>query len=141
MPVPKFLRAKIANAISKLLAATGKVAVVKNDDARTTRNSQRRNVISKVSGQPVQPVSSHYTEAVALKSSIFKEAGASFWDRPLIPRAIPVGVVPIVPLILSKQQNSSAHNSKHQGNTSHSVLQSGNPTGGLCDLCAATSNF
>jgi len=119
MPVPKSSRAKIGHAVSKLLAAASKVAVIKNSHARSAKDLQRRNVISKLSGQALQPISFCYTETVPLKSSIFKKAGPGTRKGPLVPRAIPFRVIPIGPWILSEQQNSSAYDSKRKGKTLH----------------------
>src|SRR5215813_1836130 len=119
MPVAEFSRAKIGHAASKHFAAASKIAVIKNSHARSAEDLHRRNVISKVSGQAVQPISLGYTETVSLKSGIFKKAGPGTRKGPLVPRAIPSRVVAIDPGILSKQQNSSVYNSERKGNELH----------------------
>jgi len=90
MPVPKFSRAKIGYAASKLLAAASEVAVVKNSHARSAKELQRRNIISKLSEEAVQPMSFCHTETVSMKSSIFKKAGSGTRNGPLIPPSDPI---------------------------------------------------
>src|SRR5690242_19152379 len=97
MPVPKFSRAKIGHAASKLLAAAPEIAVVKNSHARSAKELQRRNVIPKIAGQAVQPVSLGYTESISLKLSVLKKAGPGTRKGPLVPRSLPFRVVPIDP--------------------------------------------
>src|SRR5690242_3471455 len=119
MPAPKSSRAKIGHAASKFLAAASEVTVIKNSHARSAKQLHRGNVISKVSGQAVQLISPRYAETVSLKSGILEKAGSGTGKGPLVPRAIPPGMVSIDPWILSKQQHSSAYNSKHKRNTVH----------------------
>jgi hypothetical protein len=112
MPVPKLSCAQVGYAASKLLAATPEAAIIEHSHARSTKELHRRNIITKTAWQAIEPISFRHTEAVSLKSRVFKKAGSGTGNRPLVPRAIPSRVIPIDPWTLSKQQHSSANDSK-----------------------------
>jgi hypothetical protein len=119
MAIAKFLGAKVRDAVAKLLRASPEVSVVVNGHPRSAKELDRRNVISEIPGQAVQPVAFRHAESVSSKSRISEETGAGAGERAFVPGTIPSGMVAIHPGILSAQQHSSAKKSNYKATTLH----------------------
>lgn len=100
--------AEIRNTAPELLAPASEISIVEDHHAASAEYLDRRDLVSKISGKPAQPVASPYTKMVAAKAVIRKETSSSCGKRAAIPGGVPVGVVVIAPGIaaLCAYQNS-----------------------------------
>jgi len=111
--ISKFLPRKIPNALPKLLAATSKITIVKDDGTHIAEQLHRGNVVAKVPGQAVELIPARYAETIALKAGVPKETGSSTRERTFVPGAIPSWVIPVDPWILGEQHETAKEKSQY----------------------------
>lgn len=93
---------KVPNVRANLLASTAEITVVEDHHSSASKQPDRRKIIAKVAWEPVQTLTSFYTEVIAAVISCRIEACTVRGVGPVVPRTVPVsGAMAVVPRLAS----------------------------------------
>jgi hypothetical protein len=108
MPVAKPPVSKIPDTAPEFITSAPEISVVKHNYSRPAERLDRGNVIAEAPRQPVEPLASSHAEAVSAEIRVREEASSGTRVRTLVPGAIPIRMVPVVPGVLGARHESAA---------------------------------